>query len=566
MPKLLIKTGSAAGREFDFDGDTVVGRGSMTDIVIIDATISRRHAMIAWSDNQYVVTDLQSGNGTRVNGVRIEEPTALHDGDEVQFGSVQTELAWTEGKIVGTESKPSVMLKEDDQKTGGHVVGRIDARDPVASLVVKPGDMDALMAMSKRLQLIYDVGRVISSTLDEGELLELIMEKLFDVFPQAERGFIMLYDAEENQLLPEVARTRSGEPTEIAVSRTLIREVIQKRQGVLCADAMDDERYSMGVSIANFQIRSVIVVPMIAEGKVMGIVHVDGSESSKPFEEDDMALLLGIASQAALSLANSRMHQKLLKQELLEQDLMLANRIQLKFLPQSPPEVPGYDFQDDYSAALEVGGDYYDFFELPNGEIGIALGDVSGKGVSAALYTAKLSSDVRFQSASRTEPAEIMNGINASLIADVEEGMFVTLVYLSLNPETGEVKYSNAGHLRPLLRKANGEVLSLEGAADVPLGIDEETEFIQDSFQLEPGDTVVIFTDGVVEATDPDQEQFGDERVLEVLSASSGTPAAVKETILSAVKEFFRGAPPNDDLTLVCFGPVADESEGESKA
>jgi len=374
----------------------------------------------------------------------------------------------------------------------------------------------------------------------------------------------MLYDAEENQLLPEVARTRSGEATEIAVSRTLIREVIQSHQGLLCADALDDARYSMGASIVNFQIRSVIVVPMIAEGKVLGVVHVDGAESSKAFEEDDMALLLGIASQAALSLANSRLHQRLLKQELLEQDLMLANRIQHKFLPQRPPQVPGYDFQDDYNAALEVGGDYYDFFELPNGQIGIALGDVSGKGVSAALYMAKLSSDVRFQSASRTGPAEIMNGINASLMADVEEGMFVTLVYLSLDPATGEVQYSNAGHLRPLLRRANGEVISLEGAADVPLGIDEETEFRQDSFQLEPGDTVVIFTDGVVEATDPDHEQFGDERVLETLKASSGTPADVKETILSAVKAFFRGAPPNDDLTLVCFGPVAAAPDGEA--
>jgi serine phosphatase RsbU (regulator of sigma subunit) len=320
---------------------------------------------------------------------------------------------------------------------------------------------------------------------------------------------------------------------------------------------MDDARYSMGVSIVNFRIRSVICVPMVAEGEVLGVIHVAGAASSKAFEQDDMALLLGIASQAALSLANSRLHRRLLKQELLEQDLILANRIQHKFLPQQPPQVPGYDFQDDYCAALEVGGDYYDFLELPNGLTGIALGDVSGKGVSAALYMAKLSSDVRFHSASNPEPRDTLSRLNASIQGEVEEGMFVTLVYMVLNPTTGEVRYSNAGHLRPLLRRANGEVITLEGAADFPLGIEEEMEFKQDSFFLQPGDTVVLFTDGLVEATNPGKEQFGDERVSQAIKTSTGEPANVKETLLSAVKAFLRGAPPSDDLTLVCFGPAA---------
>jgi len=563
MPKLLIKSGPIAGQQYAVDGDIVVGRGSLTDVVIFDPTISRRHAMLAYADDKYIVSDLGSGNGTKLNGVRIYEPTELHDGDEIQFGSVRSEFTMEPGKGRRSADESSVRLMESDDPGQQEIIQRLDAGDAVNSLIAKSADMDALLTMSKRLQLIYDVGSVISTTLDEERLFSLIMDKLFEVFPQMDRGFMMSYDSENNQLLPKVARTRSGETAEISVSRTLVRDAIETRQGILCADAMGDDRYSMGQSIVQFQIRTVVCVPMVAEDEVLGVINVDGDDATKPFVKDDMSLLLGIAGQAALALANSRLHKRLLKQELIEQDLILANRIQHKFLPEEPPKVEGYDFQDEYGAALEVGGDYYDFLELPSGRIGIALGDVSGKGVSAALYMAKLSSDVRFHSAAHGDPSEVLRQLNRSLGKDVEEGMFVTLVYLSLDPESGVLTYANAGHLQPIVRRADGELIYLQGAANLPLGIEDEEEFTQEDFQLEPGDTVAIFTDGVVEATNAQHEQFEDARVDEAIRASDGSPADVKEKILTAVEQFFDGAPQNDDLTLVCFGRKFTELELE---
>jgi len=568
MPKLIIKNGPVSGEEFEINGDIVVGRGTMTDIVIIDPTISRRHAMVALADDRYVVSDLQSGNGTRVNGMAIHEPTPLRDGDEVQFGNIRADFLWQDDKKSKELNETIVKIQEaEDKGKTKQQVERMDAGDPAASLVIQPteeihrDDMDALLEMSKRLQVIYDVGKAITTTLDEDKLMNLIMDKLFEVFAQANRGFIMLYDPKDGQLTPKVARNRKGEATEITVSRTLVKEAIDSRQGILSKDAMDDDRYSMGQSIAQFKIHSVICVPMVADDLVLGVLHIDADDPLHPFDKDDMALLLGIAGQAALSLANTRLHTRLLKQELLEQDLALATRIQLRFLPDQPPDVDGYTFVDDYSAALEVGGDYYDFLELPNGNIGIALGDVSGKGVSAALYMAKLSSDVRFHSASNSEPGEIITKLNASLTKDVEEGMFVTLVYIALNPQTRELTYTSAGHLPTLVRRESGEIISLEEAGDIPLGIEEDTVFSQATFQLQEGDTVVTFTDGVIEATDPDHEQFDDARVLVSLKESDGTPEGVKEKLLSDVKEFIRGAPPNDDLTLICFGPAIPELE-----
>jgi serine phosphatase RsbU (regulator of sigma subunit) len=568
MPKLIIKNGPVSGEEFEINGDIVVGRGTMTDIVIIDPTISRRHAMVALADDRYVVSDLQSGNGTRVNGMAIHEPTPLRDGDEVQFGNIRADFLWQDDKKSKELNETIVKIQEaEDKGKTKQQVERMDAGDPAASLVIQPteeihrDDMDALLEMSKRLQVIYDVGKAITTTLDEDKLMNLIMDKLFEVFAQANRGFIMLYDPKDGQLTPKVARNKKGEATEITVSRTLVKEAIDSRQGILSKDAMDDDRYSMAQSIAQFKIHSVICVPMVADDLVLGVLHIDADDPLHPFDKDDMALLLGIAGQAALSLANTRLHTRLLKQELLEQDLALATRIQLRFLPDQPPDVDGYTFVDDYSAALEVGGDYYDFLELPNGNIGIALGDVSGKGVSAALYMAKLSSDVRFHSASNSEPGEIITKLNASLTKDVEEGMFVTLVYMALNPQTRELTYTSAGHLPTLVRRESGEIISLEEAGDIPLGIEDDTEFSQATFQLQEGDTVVTFTDGVIEATDPDHEQFDDARVLVSLKESDGTPEGVKEKLLSDVKEFIRGAPPNDDLTLICFGPAIPELE-----
>ena len=563
MPKLLIKSGPNAGQQYPVDGDIVVGRGSLTDVVIFDPTISRRHAMLAYADGKYIVSDLGSGNGTRLNGVRIYDPTELHDGDEIQFGSIRSEFAMEPGTVRRSADESSIRMMESEEPGQQEIIQRLDAGDAVNSLIAKSGDMDALLTMSKRLQLIYDVGSVISTTLDEERLFSLIMDKLFEVFPQMDRGFMMSYDSENNQLLPKVARTRSGETAEISVSRTLVRDAIETRQGILCADAMGDDRYSMGQSIVQFQIRTVVCVPMVAEDEVLGVINVDGDDPTKPFVKDDMSLLLGIAGQAALALANSRLHKRLLKQELIEQDLILANRIQHKFLPEEPPKIEGYDFQDEYSAALEVGGDYYDFLQLPSGRMGIALGDVSGKGVSAALYMAKLSSDVRFHSAAHEDPSEVLRLLNRSLAKDVEEGMFVTLVYLSLDPESGVLTYANAGHLQPVVRRADGEIVYLQGGANLPLGIEDDEEFVQDDFQLEPGDTVSIFTDGVVEATNAQEEQFEDARVDEAIKASDGTPADVKEKLLAAVEQFFDGAPQNDDLTLVCFGPQLTELELE---
>lgn len=554
MQKLIIKEGPSAGREIALDRDLVLGRGEQADVSIEDPTLSRRHASITLAPQGCIITDLRSGNGTFVNQNRIREATALKHGDRLKLGSLVVEYQNPESSPRADVLISSVRLLDDLQP----VLQTMGADHAVALL--SQNQKLSVDELRKRLQLVYDVGAAIGQVLDENDLLPLILDKLFDVFPQAGRGFVMVFDA-GGELIPKAARLRSGATTEIAVSRTLIRDAVENRRGILSADASQDERFAMKRTIQTLKIRSVICVPMIANADVIGVIHLDGgAEASEPFDKDDMALLLGIAGQASLAISNARLHQRMLNQQLVEQDLMLAKRIQMRFLPSEVPAIEGYDFHDDYVAALEVGGDYYDYIELSPRHLGIAVGDVSGKGVSAALYMAKLSSDVRYHAAGQTDPAEILSRVNRALARDLEEGMFVTLAFLLLDVETHKLSVASAGHPAPYVRRVDGNVIPLPVPRNPPVGASAKSVFTQLPFQLEPGDSIIIFTDGVTEAMNAARQQFGDQRLIGAIRESDGTSSGIITSILKSVKDFAGNHPQSDDITLVCLGLAKKES------
>ena len=559
MQKLIIREGPFSGREIPLNRDLILGRGELADISIEDPTLSRRHASITLTPQGCIITDLRSGNGTFVNENRIREATPLEHGDRLKLGSLVAEYQNPDSSPRAGVLVSSVRLLDDLQP----VLQTMGADHAVALL--SQNQKQSVDELRKRLQLVYDVGGAIGQVLDENILLPLILDKLFDVFPQAGRGFVMVYDGEA-QLVPKAARLRRGGTTEIAVSRTLIRDAVENRRGILSADASQDERFSMQHTIQTLKIRSVVCVPMIAHAEVVGVIHLDGGEeASEPFDKDDMALLLGIAGQAALAISNARLHQKMLSQQLVEQDLMLAKRIQMRFLPSEVPAVEGYDFHDDYVAALEVGGDYYDYIELSARHLGIAVGDVSGKGVSGALYMAKLSSDVRYHAAGQTDPAEILTRVNRALARDLEEGMFVTLAFLLLDVETHMVLVASAGHPAPYVRRADGSVIALPVPRNPPVGASAKSVFTKVPFQLEPGDTIVIFTDGVTEAMNAAKQQYGDQRLIDAIRESDGTSSGIITHILRTVKDFAGGHPQSDDITLVCLGLARKDSTAKHR-
>ncbi len=557
MPTFIVKK---SGRRYEFSSNIEIGRGLESGLSIDDPTISRRHAELRRQDSEWWIRDLESQNGTGVNGRPVTRPTRLSEGDQVRLGEVFLDFHR------GTKARPaaqkiSVVTLSDVAQS---VIRSLPVLDPESAWSVGPEkDAGALARARRKLKVLSSIATAISDTRDEDAMFRAILEKLFEVFPQTERGFVMVSEpgGDGKDLQTRAVRTRSGQRSDIAISRTIVSEALTTRRGVLSLDASSDERFGVQKSIRVFGIRSVLCVPVIARDRIYGIIGLDSTHERGAFDEEDLALLVGVAGQTALAIANARLHREILDRGLLDKDLALARRIQSGFLPKATPRRDGFDFRAHYQPALEVGGDYYDFLELSGGQIGIAVGDVSGKGVSAALYMVKVRGEIRYHSAGLNDPSEILSRVNADICRDpAEEGMFVTAVLIVLDPVWRRLVIASAGHMPPLLRHGDGRIDSLDTPRNAPLGARDDAEFPSGAFDLDPGDTVVVYTDGISEATGKGERLFGDERLKAAVRAARGAPEHVLAAVLDAVAQFTKGEPQSDDLTLLCFGAVESAS------
>jgi len=543
MPELIVRTGTSAGRRFLLKGDVEVGRGGRTGVSVSDAGVSRRHAKLCQRAGVWYVQDLGSGNGTALNGRRLKRESRLKDGDTLSFGGVVCSFADED------ESLSRSVIMSDVRLT---VVGARDAGDVVSALLTS--GKESVAERARRLQLVYDVGAAVGATLDEDKMLALVLTKVFDVFPQADRGFIMLLEGPGEALKPRAVKTRSGAPASITMSNTIAEDVVKNRRGILSVDAMGDDRFRDGKSVQILGIRSVVCVPLLARDEVFGLLTLYSENLDSRFDAEDMSLLLALAAQVGLALANVRLHRRIVQQELLTHDLALARRVQEGFLPRGAPEVKGWGFAAHYAPALEVSGDFYSFLALEGRNVGVAIGDVSGKGVSAALLMARLTSELRAQAVSRTDPGEILARVNAVLTPELDDGMFATLALLVLDADSRRVRLACAGHPPPLLRRTDGRVEPVPAPPNVPIGLQGKVVFRGKTFQLAEDETVVLFTDGISEA-ERNGVLFGEQRLIQTIASAGPAPGEVLARILLAVERFLQGTPPGDDVTLVCFGP-----------
>ena len=272
-------------------------------------------------------------------------------------------------------------------------------------------------------------------------------------------------------------------------------------------------------------------------------------------------LFRSVAGTAAIALENARMHEDQVVQERVTRELQIAAQVQRGFLPRGWPEVPGYGFHAFYEAAYSVGGDYYGFIEMPDKRWVISLGDVSGKGMPAALLMAHLASDIRFAAISQPDAATAVQTVNRSLGESGLVDKFVTLLYLVLDPFKHTLTIVNAGHMPPMVRKPNGDIEELAAdAATLPLNVSPDPDFAFESatVALEPGWTVLLYTDGVSEAMNPAGDLFGSDRLRDALQAAPTDPTQSGDAVIRAVRGFAAGRHQSDDITLICFGRKAE--------
>jgi sigma-B regulation protein RsbU (phosphoserine phosphatase) len=549
MAQLNFVKGANQGSSVELVGDRIVlGRNADCNVVLNVPAVSREHAVIRKIQGKYYIEDMKSRNGTFVNNKEVTTRTLLKDNDKIKI---------CDNILAFFENPPKAPIPEHMRGGEDDVDDEPDSSTVEATL--SQSSKQVLEAQpAEKLAMLLDLGAELSQTFSLEQLLPKLVDKLFNVFRHADRAFIIMVD--EGKLIPRVTKTRrEGEEEKAIFSRKIISQCIEKNESVLSEDASADKRFDLSQSIADCKIRSVMCVPLVGRSspRPFGVIQLDTQDRFKKFTQDDLKMLLAVAGQAAVAVESARMYESLVSRRELERDLRLANQVQKSFLPKRPPQVAGYHFFAHYESAQEVGGDYYDFVPLPDSRCGVMIGDVAGKGVPAALLMAKVSSDARFAMLTEKTLADAVSKLNEQM---QEAGMldrFVTLGACLLDSNLHEVTFVNAGHVPPLIyRKAANafEEAMPRNQAGLPLGVADSIVYESVKTTLEPGDSVLLFTDGVTEAKSKDDQDLKMAGALEALKAAPRTPQGFVEHLVATVREFAKGRKPHDDITVVAFG------------
>jgi sigma-B regulation protein RsbU (phosphoserine phosphatase) len=546
MPQLIVRNSDFQTEKFFLTRlRTTIGRSARSDICIPDAFASRLHAEIRKEGDAFWLQDLGSANGTRYNGTVVTMPIPLLSGGEIQIG--ETVIIFEDERL--RQNKNATLISD-----------HTEALDPSRTIALSPQKnptaefLDSqFTTRNELLGLISKVGIALLSSSGLDETLNQVASLVFEAVP-AERCVIMLRDEEtEGGMKISVARVRgSGEMIEeVRISRTVMDEVLKNGKSVLTADAQHDPRYA-SQTMALLGIRSVLAVPLsVNTNEVFGLVYADSPTNEATFSEEHLNILTTLASVASIRVENARLLEERFQRERMERELELATEIQQSFQPSAPPIMPGYEFQGISFSCYEIGGDYYDFISRHDGKMLIALGDVSGKGTAAALLMSSLHAAIHGQVAAKSSLEEIVTSVNQYLSENTPTNRFVTLFIAELNPAEGTFKYINAGHNPPLIGRISGKVEQLDSGG-FPLGIMPLAEYEIGETRLEPGEALLIYSDGVSEAANLKGEEFGMDRLSQVVSKHlSASASGLRDKVESALSTFTQTAPAGDDITLV---------------
>ena len=423
-----------------------------------------------------------------------------------------------------------------------------------------PSDIARLEHKITRLSTLIEVNGVISSSLNLDQILESVMT-ISKKIMNADASSLMLIDERTNDLVYEVALGSVGDKLKqqfrLKMGQGIAGTVAQEGKPLLLEDAYTHPKFHHAHDDATgYRTKSMITVPLKVGDRITGVAQVINRLDGGSFDKDDLELFIALCSLAAIAIENAKMHKSLMEKQRLVKDMEFARTVQESFLPQQTPEIASYRFSAHYTPAQEVGGDFYDFIHFEKGRAGIVIGDVSGKGVPAALYMAKLGSDLRTLAFTEKDPAHALKQLNDQLVVRSRRGMFATLLYIELESQSGRMTVSNAGHLPPIIRKKDGTVKKLSTAGGAPLGILAGMAFGQESATMDRGDTVVLYTDGIIEAMNAKSELYGYERFEALIRKGPADPDALKTAIIDDVNRFTGLSPQHDDMTLVCFGAL----------
>lgn len=564
MAYLKVLRGADAGRHVSLKSDrTLFGRQPTCQVILDDGSVSRQHAQITESHGQYYVEDLRSRNGTFVNDKPVAKPTQLADGDIIriceflyafyEIGSssdLHNEMKFDNSgdESAARETLPNSGVMDDDLDERSSIISKLDASSAShhRRLNVKP---------EVKLRALLEIGKNLRHALKIDDLLPKILESLFQIFPQADQGFVLLTVDDDPKPRLRAMKNRHQEDDSLSISQTIINRAMKTGEAILSADASEDSRFMGSKSLAGLRIRSMMCVPLVAQsGDRLGVIQITTYDLRSKFNDDDLDLLVSIASQCTIVIENAHLHAETMKQRDLQRELEFAMQVQLGFLPNKKPQQQDYEFANYYEAAQHVGGDYYDYVEMPNGSIAVTVADVAGKGVPAALLMARLYSAARYHLLTKPTLAQAMTGLNAEITTSGLGHRFITCAMLILDPRKHEVTYVNAGHLPPLRRDLDGKAEYIDiDEAGLPLGIIHDQEFKQVVLPMHAGDTWLLYTDGVTEAMNPAKQIYGTARFKDFVKSGPLEVDELIKGVIDDVNKFVTGRAQSDDLCIVGF-------------
>ena len=561
-PELLVKPLHGEPFHVSLDKDIIsIGRSKRNDLVLADQWLSRHHAEIRNASGSFSIADLESRNGTYVNGQRIDGTVQLKNTDVITLGDQQIKfLDEASGSVILTETPAGLDLEGTMVVPTAQLLAAARAQEDTWDKMgserhpaAKPASGDDSARIKKQNQMLMalsDASMALISNRPVNELLEFILELAFKVI-KAERGVLMIKN--NGVLTPKAVRTASGNKPreEISFSRTIADKVTAEKVSILTNNALSDPRFDKQESIVSLGIRSVMCVPLWHDDAVTGLLYVDSLRRENSFSEDDLTLLTSLANVAAVKLENARLVEEMIEKKRMERELELAHDIQQGRLPSEAPDVEGWDIVGTNTPCYTIGGDYYDFIERPGG-LAVALGDVSGKGAGAALMMMVLRATIHFASQREKTVTDIITQTNGVIYDNSPPQFYATFFLTDLNTSTGKMRYINAGHIPPILyQKASNSIVRLEEGGTV-LGLFDIAQFTEGESELQPGDILVIFTDGISEAWGANDEEFGEDRLAELVRDNASLSATeLEELIQKEVDTFTDGAPATDDKTII---------------
>ena len=503
-------------------GEVIIGRASTAGVVINDSSVSRQHARFVFRQDAWWIEDLGATNRTQLNGNTIEGATAIRPGDRLKMGGTFLHVL-------------------ADSPTG-----------PVASEAELVSNVyDAGSRQAERLRTLNEIHRALATALSLPELLQLILDRSFDVL-RPEEGVILLrtpagaFEQAASRRLPSVK-------TPMVVSRRLIDEVAGKSKPALVLDAAIDERFAGSDSIMASGIRSVLAAPLVDAGGILGLIALCSRASVRRFSENDLDLLVSLASAAALRVRNVELAEEAAARKVFEHELSIAHDLQMSMLPHDLPACPEVLLAARLQPARSVGGDLYDFVE-DDGRLWFIVADVAGKSVAAALYMAVAKTLFRATIAGSAGVADVVSRMNRELSRDNERMTFVTAIVGCLELSSGKVAIVDAGHNPAVLISPAGAMTAPDLTKCPALGVVADYPYAESRVELTPGTTLVLYTDGATDARNAAGEQFGSDRLDRAFaSAARMAPDALVSHVAAAVERFEAGAPPEDDLTLLAL-------------